>query len=354
MDLAERVPGVFPPELIYLLNSKRWLAENMLKTEGLAAPNDLLVDTEIVCPEHTTEAGYWYFGGGVQGNQTRRHSITTMLLQADECHECLVGIKNEIQRVREIIESRPLPFVLKLTQSLSSVGTNLIRTEAQRLDVIYKITRTLLDYLPRITAANAHLYTMTLVISDFIPGRTMALNFYVRRNGSCVFHGACHQLSTGMTGRQNTAITFSDQEELKKKYMPTLEKVSKLLHDNGYFGQVGVDIMEDNNGELYVIDANVRQALSMSLYALKGHCAKRGFDVAMVFECLFLRVSRDEFESRFATEFGEGRIILLGTTRMGKKDVWGFGIILVGESKKELDDLVDQVTTLETTAHIRE
>lgn len=354
MDVAERVPGVFEPELIYLLNSKRWLANAIKETKDMAAPNDLVVDTAIQCSQHTTKEGYWYFGGNAQDGGTRRHSITTMLLQTDECLECLKGIKTEIQRVREVIEARPLPFVLKLTQSLSSVGTNIVKTEAQRLDVIYKITRTLLDYLPRISAANAHLYTMTLIISDFIPGNTMALNFYVRRDGSCIFHGACHQLSTGMTGRQNTAITYANQEELKKKYMPTLEKMGRLLHDAGYFGQVGVDIMEDEEGRQYIIDANVRQALSMLLYALKGHCEKRGFGSSMVFECLFMRVPREELESIFHKEFEEGRIILLGSTKLGKKNVWGYGIVLAGESKAELDALVDRFGEYETTAHIRE
>lgn len=354
MDVAERVPGVFEPELIYLLNSKRWLANAIKEAKEMHAPNDLVVDTEIKCSTHTTEDGHWFFGGNAQDQGTRRHSITTMSMQTDECLECLKGIKNEIHRVREIIEARPLPFVLKLTQSLSSVGTNIVKTESQRLDVIFKITRTLLDYLPRITAANAHLYTMTLIISDFIPGNTMALNFYVRRDGSTVFHGACHQLSTGMTGRQNTAITYADQEQLKKKYMPTLEKMSNLLHDAGYYGQVGVDIMEDEQGRQYIIDANVRQALSMLLYALKGHCEKRSFGTSMVFECLFMRVSREELIQAFAKEFVEGRIILLGSTRLGKKNVWGFGIVLCGENKDELDVLVDRLGEYETTAHIRE
>ena len=68
MDLAERVPGVIPPETIYLLNSKRWLAKTLGESKGdLPTPNDHIIDTEIECPEHKTKDGFWYNGESDQG-----------------------------------------------------------------------------------------------------------------------------------------------------------------------------------------------------------------------------------------------------------------------------------------------
>ena len=334
MDIAERAPNVFDPDLIYLLNSKRWLADAIAKTDGdLPAPNDILIDTEIKCERHITKHGFWYNGG--RG-----------------CQTCTLAIPVEAARVTKILEERKLPYVLKLTQSLSSVGTNIVTTEDQRSDTTKKIRRTLLDYLPRISKENAHLYPMTKVLSDLIPGRTMALNFFVRRDGSCLFSGACHQLATGMTGRQNTAITYADQEKLEQHYRPTLEKMSKLLHNEGYYGQVGIDIMEDaENGKQYVIDANVRTALSMLLYQLRGHFERHGHKMAMVYECIFMSVPREEFEENFSDEFEEARIVILGGTKLGKKNVWGFGVVLAGADKDELDDLSDRILKLETKAH---
>ena len=40
MDMAERVPSVFEPDLIYLLNSKRWLAKAIGEAKDMHA-NDL-------------------------------------------------------------------------------------------------------------------------------------------------------------------------------------------------------------------------------------------------------------------------------------------------------------------------
>lgn len=76
------------------------------------------------------------------------------------------------------------------------------------------------------------------------------------------------------------AITYADQEKLEKKYDETLSKMSRLLSGAGYYGQVGIDIMEDEEtGTQYVIDANVRTALSMLLYQLKGHFTQYGHKV---------------------------------------------------------------------------
>lgn len=181
------------------------------------------------------------------------------------------------------------------------------------------------------------MYTMSLILSDLIPGRTMALNFFVRKDGSCIFSGACHQLATGLTGRQNTAIDYTLQKELEEKYRATLDKMSKLLAKEGYYGQVGVDIMEDaKTGNQYVIDANVRTALSMMLFQLRGFFERQGHSMAMVYECIFMSVPREEFEENSAEEFEEGRIVILGGTRLGRRNVWGFGIIIVGRSKKEI------------------
>lgn len=270
MDLAERVPSVFEPELVYLLNSKRWLAEALAKAGDMPTPNDRIIDTGSLCKAHTTKEGYWYNGG-------------------KGCADCTQGIRHEVDRVGCILDERKVPFVLKLTQSLSSVGTNIVMTEDQRSETINKIRRTLMAYLPRITKENAHLYTMSLILSDLIPGRTMALNFFVKRDGTYIYSGACHQLSTGMTGRQNTAITYADQEKLQAKYDDTLTKISRIISEAGYYGQVGIDIMEDEEtGKQYVIDANIRTALSMLLYQLRSHFEQHDHKMSMVYECIFM------------------------------------------------------------------
>lgn len=319
------MPSFVAHELHYKLNSKRWLAECRLRSAS-----DQIIDCECRCPTHKTSAGQWYYGGPA-------------------CSFCVSAIPNEVARVCQILQDREPPYVLKLTQSLGSVGTTLVRSLVERNQLLDKITGILYDTLPRLTKDNAHIHPTALVLSDFLPGETIALNFFVRRDGSPIFFGACQQLGTRISGggRQQTSLKYSDQVELEKKYRDVLRQIGQTLHHEGYSGPVGADIMETPDGEQYVIDLNVRTATSLILGLLRGHCERRGFDVSMVFECVLLGIPREELEERLQMEFQQGRIILLGTTRMGKKRKWAYPVVLAGEDAETVKDLSERILGFE-------
>lgn len=311
-------------EVVYKLNSKRWLADCSLKSA-----NDLIVDCEVKCPEHTTPQGLWYYGGS-------------------ECRLCGSGMETDIHRILNILQDHP-PYVLKLTQSLSSVGTLIVRNDEERAKVKTQIEQYLREYLPRVTQENAHILTTALILSDCIPGETMALNFFVKHDGSVVFLGACHQQSTGESGRQATAITYADQPQLEKKYRQVLDKIGRELHQEGYYGPVGADIMENpDDGTLFTIDLNVRSPLSFVLYNLRGHLNReRGFAMSLVYECIMLTLSRDDFESTFTQEMQDARIILIGSTQLSGKEGWAHGMIVAGADQEELDEISDRILQYE-------
>jgi carbamoylphosphate synthase large subunit len=329
MDYAEKLPYLYHPELVYKLNSKRWLAECSLKSA-----NDRVLDCEIDCPTHKTSDNLWYYG-------------------SKDCKDCSVGVEAEVKRINDILKEEKVPYVLKLTQSLSSVGTMIPQDEDERSKLVDRIGSYLEEYIPRITKENAHLYTTSLILSEFIKGDTAALNFYIKRDGTPVFLGACHQLSTGESGRQATAITYAEQEDLEPKYRKTLDKVGQELSSNGYWGPVGADIMENPNDKtLFVIDLNVRMPLSLVLYALRTHFTSRELGMSIAYECIMLTISRDELEKRFEKEFNEARIVLLGATRVGKKEQWAYGMVVAGEGKKEIDELTDRILQFEAKTDV--
>ncbi|KAF2209583.1 hypothetical protein CERZMDRAFT_100369 [Cercospora zeae-maydis SCOH1-5] len=315
LDFAQSLPYIHSPDKIYKLNSKRWLAECPLRSA-----NDTIIDCAIP-PQKLFSS-----------SQTERSA----------------AIDAEIARVKQILLDRP-PYVLKLTQSLSSVGTLIVRDEKEREEVIRKAEEYLKEYLPRITKENDYLFPTSLILSDFIPGETMALNFFVKGSGEVVFLGACHQLSTGESGRQATAITFQEQEKLEKKYRDVLDHIGEVLHGEGYRGPCGADVMEDpESGRLFVIDLNVRSALSLVLYTLKDHLnGEREFEMALVYECVMLKIDRDEVEKKFAKEFESARLILMGSTRLGSKEQWAYGMILAGNDQDDIDKLSDRILEFE-------
>lgn len=327
IDFTEAMPYIFHPDVTYFLNSKRWLAICPLKSA-----NDRVIENDIKCSKHFTNAFQWYNGG-------------------DDCKECQDGIRDEVQRIKHDLQNAKIPFVLKLSQSLSAVGTNIVQNEDERAELVDRMEKYLNDYIPRIKQSNAHLHTTALVLSDFVKGPTHALNFHVRKDGSVIFLGACNQLATGESGRQSTALTYADQPELEKKFRKILDEMGQALHYEGYYGPVGCDVMEDpDSGRLFAIDMNVRNALSLLLYLLKGHFVdKHGFKIATIYECTMLTIDRDTLEEKFEKEFSEARIILLGSARMGEKKQWAYGMIIAGESKEAIDKINDAILEYEAT-----
>lgn len=324
VDFAEQMPSFVHPEVQYQLNNKRWLAECSLKSA-----NDRIIDPGCSCAKHTTMGGLWYFGS--------------------DCDDCESAIDKELSDLKERLQNTKPPFVLKLAQSLGSVGTMLVRTEKDREKTIEDITKTQKESLRYLTPENAHIYPTSLILSDFLPGDTNALNFYVRRDGSVRFLGACHQLSTRVSGggRQNTALTWDRQEKLEARFKAKLSEIGKVLHDQGYFGPCGADIMETEDGTQYVIDLNVRTTTSTILGCLRGHCEKRNFNVCSVYECLLLSLSREDLEQKFEKEFEEGRFILLGNTRLGKKDKWAYPVVIAGEDQETVKALGAKILEFE-------
>lgn len=134
-------------------------------------------------------------------------------------------------------ESRDTLILTSL--GLGSVGTEIARDEDERKKIVeYITTENLPSYLPRISPENAHIHPTCLILSDFVKSDTIPLNFFIRKDGSPLFLGACHQLGTRSEGggRQCTALTFADQERLKAKYMSKLEEIGKVLNKEGYYG----------------------------------------------------------------------------------------------------------------------
>ena len=338
VDCADKLQHVFHPELTYMLNSKRWVGAH----DTLKSANDTIIDVGLLCPNHQIAAetmhnqgsslddpkSLWYFGGG-------------------DCKECDQGIGREVTRVLDILNNRSVPFVLKLNQSLSSVGTVITVSETDRPKLLEIVHEHLKLYLPRITKDNAHLFPISLVVSDFVKADTIAVNFYVRggsHTGEVVFLGACTQLATGQGGRQTTMIQYAEQDHLEKRLRDTLEKMGKALARTGYYGAAGADVMEDETGNQYVIDMNVRTSLSHVLYLLRGHFnRRRGYSVALVYECLVLTVSRDDFEKRMAQEIQEAKVVIIGCAGLGGSGNHAYGLLVAGKNQEETEKISEKM-----------
>lgn len=73
-----------------------------------------------------------------------------------------------------------------------------------------------------------------------------------------------------------------DQARLKDQLKPSLNPVARSLHDEGYFGIVGCDLLLDSEGNQYVIDINPRLNTSTVISLLSKRLAKKCYSVGVM------------------------------------------------------------------------
>ncbi|KAJ5173254.1 hypothetical protein N7492_005847 [Penicillium capsulatum] len=270
-DCLSHLTHLVDPEIHYEILSKRGLA-----LSGLPTPSTQVIDAHLI-------------------NQTDP-----------------AVLKTEVLRMVESIDHCRLPFVIKLPQSISGIGTFPVTTETERSRVKETLTTNLGSMLQQLNPCNHHLYPCSILLQDFIAGPVVALSLFVTRKGQPRFVACCQQLFDKQGHWIGGSVAYKQQTELHKKYATIMEKVAAFLNRKGYHGPAGVDIVTDErSGEQLVIDLNVRVTGTFHLGPLKGHFTQRGlFEAAMTTGDI--SCSRDAFEERFEEEIRSGSMILSG------------------------------------------
>ncbi|KAJ5687415.1 hypothetical protein N7536_010034 [Penicillium majusculum] len=270
-DCLSHLPHLVHPETHYEILSKRGLAMS-----GLPTPPSQVIDTCLI------------------------DSGDPILL------------KQEVARIVNSIGQQQLPFMIKLPQSISGMGTFAIITKAERDRVKNILTAQLGAMLQQLNRSNHHLYPCSLVLQDFITGPVVALSFFVTKKGLPRFIACCEQIFDKQGHWIGGSISYRQQTGLCESFAAIMEKVAAFLHSKGYHGPAGVDIVTDErSGEQLIIDLNVRVTGTFHLGPLMGHFTQRGlFEAAMTMGDSFY--SRDEFEKKFADEIRNGSLIVSG------------------------------------------
>lgn len=286
---------VVSSDLHYELLSKQGLAESGLKT-----PRCEIVDFDTITP-----------AVGSCCAVCRNQGCSELI--EDEC----VGVRKawrdqQIRRTVGILRAKPLPYVVKLQQAMGGSGTLWVRTDKELAEVTCFIVEVYLQKsLPRLDATNAQLKPVNLVLSDIVDGDTRAVSWFIKKNGEFVFISCSTQAWSDERHWTGSRIVYSEQAALAKRMGPTLRSVSDFLHGKGYYGPVGIDVVEDGQGVQYIVDLNVRTASSSLLGSLRSHFVSRGLDHAGLLLVRF-EMRRNEFRERMKAEMTAGRIIIVG------------------------------------------
>lgn len=274
VDGLDRLPHTLEPEIHHELHSKEGLARSGL-------PTPVFDVIEVKLPAEGVSAAWL-------------HAETTRII---------------IQ-----VQERPLPFALKLQQTMLGFGTYLIRTESEKhslcSDILPKI---LANYLPYLNASNAHLHPANLVVTDFIEdiAADLGVTFFISPAGHCTFICGTTQRLVGGVFFSGSHINYQNQSLAEKRLSDIMGQIGKFLHKKGYYGAVNADVLEHTSGKQYIVDLNVRMPGSYVLGALKTHFwVQRGLTCASLLFKSLLRTSRESFIRALRDDFTQGRIVI--------------------------------------------
>ncbi|KAL8839814.1 MAG: hypothetical protein Q9176_004217 [Flavoplaca citrina] len=250
----------------------------------------------------------------------------------------------EINRMTTVVLIRACPFAVKMPQSLSGEGVFLVRHDSEKHHVVTVLQRELKRSLTIMGRSEMQMPTSNIILQKLIPGENVALAFFVTRKGRAIFTSCCPQLVDTHGHWEGGYISYQKQAQYSCQYGRIIELLGQYMHDKGYYGPAGADVISDQNGKQFVIDLNVRVIGSHPLGFLKGHfSAERGLHEAVVFFPLFLRCKRETFENAFHRQLQEGALIITGWCHDKEEKMSITSMILAAEDESKLRTFIDEV-----------
>lgn len=303
IDCLAHLPHVVDPEAHYEMLSKRGLA-----LSGLPTPPSTVIDA-LVRPEHVHDA---------------------------------VQLQAEVARMTTALDARPLPFMVKLNQSLAGKGIMAVRCEADRARTKAIVGAKLRAMLPQLNAVNQGLHPCSVVLQDYLVGAAVSLSLFVTPNGRAVFIVCSDQHFEDNGYWAGGSVLYADQKLLRQRYAQPMAEAARFLHDNGYYGPAGIDIMTDGSGAQYIIDINARITGSYHLGPLAGHFVRRGLWRATAVKKHFL-CSRAVFEAKFVREIQQGHLIVTGWARDEALSLSQGAVTVGGRDAVDVESLLAKV-----------
>jgi len=221
-------------------------------------------------------------------------------------------IDKEVARAVSAIRNNTRPFVLKTNCAGGGKGTYIIHTKAEQAAVEHTITNHLPSELSNLTLENAHLHPCSLILTAFLPGHSVSVNFYVRNDGKAQFSSCCEQEFSAPGLWSGGTITYSEQRQLAVSHDDIIQATAKFLRSRGYHGPAGVDLVQTESGHYEIVDLNPRPTGTFVLGCLRSHFVDGlRFNQARVLPFKEFSASREEFERAFQKELDVGQIIVL-------------------------------------------
>lgn len=209
-----------------------------------------------------------------------------------------------------IFQTRPLPFVVKLLRAGCGFGTFIVRTEAQRNNLL----KSLAFYKLR--------GTNEVILSEYVElVKDLSVHFVVGSPGT--LHDRDNPRIMGVTVQTLTDdgkwlgghIDYSAQDELRELVTETVRDTTRRLPAT-FMGWAGVDIVANKEGEQYVVDLNARFTGSMPICFMSKHFwRERNLPLAQ-FAAIEYEGQVDDIYDRLQPLVETGRVIVTATAEI--------------------------------------
>lgn len=233
-------------------------------------------------------------------------------------------------RLEDIPLPDQFPYLIKTSHGLSGEGTYIIRSTS---DLNYCMEE-LKKYL-RIQLLD------TIVVSEFIKGavQNYCVQFYVNKAGAITLIGTTSQLVTADGNYLGGLIHYRETD--MGKFSSMIAAIGRYAHEQGYFGCVGFDVLEDHTGQMFTIDANFRVNGSTPLCLQRHTLLGLGKEVAQYSSDYRMDGTLDSILTSLKPELDRKDFMILSAlerSKYGKIYTEIYGIV-AGETVEDLQQI---------------
>jgi len=172
-------------------------------------------------------------------------------------------------KLEEIKLPESFPYLIKTSHGLSGEGTYIIKSDSDLNYCLEEIKKYLDIQLVK-----------DIIVSEFVKDavQNYCVQFYVSKTGGITLIGTTSQLVTSEGHYLGGLIHYRETD--MSKFFDMIAAIGQYAHQQGYFGIIGFDVLENQAGELYAIDANFRVNGSTPLCLQRHTLLKLGKEVA--------------------------------------------------------------------------
>ena len=196
------------------------------------------------------------------------------------------------------VKPHDCPYVMKISHGYSGYGNFFIHSLDDHLAAEAGIER----YWPGVECFYTEI--VTPITGDY------CTQFYVDRSGGIQWIGVTQQTFNRKGYWAGAKIQGTQQETLRQLLLPAVKPIADYLHKHGYFGVVGVDVLKDDTGQLYVIDINARINGSTPFLIMYRSLQLQGFAFGGYYPSLTFRGSVTELLQTFPEESSLKMVVL--------------------------------------------